>query len=80
MAKASVNTVVVKTITLELTEEEAQVLRCICNKIGGSEYKSPRKITEKIKDALEKVQVPHIIYPIHEGRPGCIWFKDYTDE
>lgn len=44
--------VTVKTVTLQLSEEEARTLLAVCGFIGGSPEKSPRGHMEKIEAAL----------------------------
>jgi len=70
MAKCTVNVVdkeiYVKQITTEteyvlhLTPDEAQTLRLICSKIGGSPAKTPRGFMDSIADALDE---QHVNFP-----------------
>lgn len=57
-------------IVLTLTEEEAGVLRYICNYIGGSS-EGPRRQIDNIREALNDAGVkpghPHA-YGLHKGR------------
>lgn len=56
MAKASVTTTTVSTYTLELSFEEARLLRHVLDNIGG-ESDGPRGVTDGISKSLDSVGI-----------------------
>ena len=68
MATAKKETIRTETVTyhLELSQDEAETLRFICERIGGSAYNTPRGHTDAINNALLKCGAGpgnHIIDP-----------------
>lgn len=78
MATSTFTTKTIKSVTLELTEEEASVLVAALASVGGSPTKSPRGILDGIRMALQ-TSVGH--YADQPSRKlvdsGCIMFRDY---
>lgn len=63
MAKATKHPVENYTVTLELSQEEAEVLRCLVGNIVGS-TSTARGVTDQICDALITVGVPYVNHRI----------------
>jgi len=72
---------IVKSITLVLTPAEANTLAVLCSRISGDRSGSPRKHTNNVLYALEKVGVRYSASTEHtlvdNSRPSRIAFKDY---
>ena len=82
MAKATkiVETIVEeKGIVLELTIQEAEVLRSVLHRIGGDPVFSPRQLTNCINDALEEAGVKNVYHDVY-GHSQAIYFQNYKKE
>jgi type II secretory pathway component PulM len=66
MAKATKNEVVAYTVTLEMTDREAEVLLNIMEKIGGDGTRSPRADADAIAEALRDAGVRLVKLRCHE--------------
>jgi len=68
MAKASAETVVKTTVTLEMTGEEAEAVSVVLRKVAGDPRSSRRGYTANVLDALRAVGIDSSNYDL-EG-PG----------
>lgn len=82
MAKASVDiqvqTIRTKTVTLLLSEEEAQLVADVLAKVGGSPTGSRRKYQDDISRALDKAGY-QATYPLKDVE-GALTMRDFGDE
>jgi len=73
----------IKSVTLELTLEEARTLAVMCAKVGGSDgdfgrADSPRRHVDSVFDALDAVGVIYADSPEYElADKGGFYFSDY---
>ena len=68
MAKAiDFKKVVVETVTLELTGEEASTLLYLCNNVAGSPTNSPRGYIDNIVGVLKEIGVTPPNSTLHHG-------------
>jgi hypothetical protein len=82
-AKLSVKktvTVMEDAVSLLLSKEEAETLRSIFRKIGGSPVNSPRKHADSIDDALQGAGIASMSARIQGGHTNSIYFADYEEE
>ncbi|WP_035800352.1 hypothetical protein [Kitasatospora mediocidica] len=64
-------------ITMTLSREEAETLRFLFEKIGGSPTNSPRRHIDAMKIALSGAGAIRSELAIQSGRFDAIYFKDY---
>jgi hypothetical protein len=61
--KSVTKTLVIKTVTVALTEQEAKTLGLVLARVGGSPTNSRRKHTDSIGEALQTVMGDPFYYP-----------------
>lgn len=67
----------VEVINLELTKEEAETLRFILNRIGGTPSNSPRKHADSITTALRHVGIQLPKLGVNDSWDNKIFFTEY---
>jgi hypothetical protein len=76
MAKATKKEVLNYTVTLEMTDREAETLLNVMEKIGGDMVRSPRKDADAIAQALIDAGVRLVKYST--TAKDCIYFQDHS--
>ena len=77
----------VKSVTLELTLDEARTLAVVLARVGGDPDHSPRKHGQSVSDALESVHISSSGAPEHglisrgvgTGVGASLYFDDYPE-
>lgn len=75
MAKAKKTSVIVTHYALELTQEEAQALLLVIERVGGCPESTPRGRIDSIQEALAEAGVSPLSTALLDSKRNEVWFK-----